>query len=118
MKQILCYDQSDECMLFDEDLVAKPAKSELMTELEKHLEERDYIFMPDSGLKTAVMVDLMSQIRKSPTTKLKNFNKLFDIATNFFMNASVAQIDIIYDSYLKNSIKNAKEFAVVEIVNH
>ena len=36
MKEILCYDHSDECMLFDEDLVAKPAKSELMTELEKH----------------------------------------------------------------------------------
>ena len=74
MKQILCYDQSDECMLFDEDLVAKLAKSELMTELEKHLEERDYIFMPDNGLKTAVMVGLMLQIRKYPTTKLKNFN--------------------------------------------
>ena len=36
MTEILCYDYSDECMLFDEDLVAKPAKSELMTELEKH----------------------------------------------------------------------------------
>ena len=62
MKEILCYDHNDECMLFDEDLVAKPAKSELMTELEKHLEKRDYIFMLDSGLKTAIMVDFMSQI--------------------------------------------------------
>ena len=62
MKEILCYDRSDECMLFNEDLVAKPVKSELMMELEKQLERRHYIFMLDSGLKTAIMVDFMSQI--------------------------------------------------------
>ena len=50
----------------------------------------------------------MSQIRKYPTTKLRNFNELFDIATNVFINASVAQIDIIYDSYLENSIKECE----------
>ena len=72
MKEILCYDHSDECMLFDEDLVAKPAKSELITELEKHLEKRDYIFMLDNEIKTAIIVDFMSQIQKYPTTKLFN----------------------------------------------
>ena len=78
-----------------------------MTELENHLEKRDYIFILDRGLKTAVMVDFMSQIRKYPT-KLRNFNELFDIAINVFTNASVAQIDIIYDSYLENSIKECE----------
>ena len=62
MKEILCYDRSDECIMFNEDLVAKPVKSESITELEKHLEKRHYIFMLDSGLKTAIMVDFMSQI--------------------------------------------------------
>ena len=32
MKEILCYDRSDECIMFNEDLVAKPVKSELMTD--------------------------------------------------------------------------------------
>ena len=50
----------------------------------------------------------MSQIRKYPATKLRNFNELFDIATNVFINASVAQIDIIYDSYLENSTKESE----------
>ena len=99
---------SDDCMLFDEDLVAKPAKSELIMELEKHLEKRDYIFMLDSGLKTAIMVDFMLQIRKYPTAKLWNFNELFDIATNVLINAPVAQIDITYDTYIENSIKECE----------
>ena len=78
-----------------------------MTELEKHLEKTDYIFMPDSGLKTAIMVDFMSQIQKYPTTKLRNFNELFHIATNVFVNVC-CPVDIIYDNYLENSIKECE----------
>ena len=54
------------------------------------------------------MIDFMSQIRKYPTTKLRNFNELFDVVANVFINASVAQIDIIYNSCLENSIKECE----------
>ena len=52
------------------------------------------------------MLDIMAQIRKQPTTKLKCFDDLFAAASNSVPSAE--QIDIIYDSYLEDSIKECE----------
>ena len=51
------------------------------------------------------MLDFMLQIRKQPATKLKCFDDLFVAANSAIIVTSAEQIDIIYDSYLGDSIK-------------
>ena len=109
MKEIVCHDHLRDSLLFDGDLTAKPNKSELIMELENHLQASDYNFIQNSPLRTAAVIDFMSQIRKYPTTKLKTFNDLFTVATHTVMSASnIEQINIIYDSYLEDSIKECE----------
>ena len=51
----------------------------------------------------------MSQVRKYPTKKLANFNELYAATSSGIMNIpDIEQIDIIYDSYLEDSIKECE----------
>ena len=107
--EILSYDHLNENILFVEDLTAKPNKSELVKELEQILEPFDYNFEIQSHYSTPIMLDFMSQVRKYPTKKLGNFNELFAATSSGIMNIpEIEQIDIIYDSYLEDSIKECE----------
>ena len=109
MKEVLYFDHLGDNVLFDDGLTAKPNKSELIKELENHLSSTDYNFTQNSPLRTAAMIDFMSQIRWYPTTKLKTFNDIITVAMTTTMNApTIEQIDIIYDSYLEDSIKECE----------
>ena len=75
-------------------------------------------------MRTATVVDFMSLIRRYPTSKLKTFNDLFNIATYSILHAPcVEEIDIVYDSYLEDSIKECERirrrssFEPLEFVN-
>ena len=87
MKEILFYNHINECMIFDVDLIAIKIKSELMTELEKHLKKGD----DDDCLKTIMIKNngRPTLCQKYPTKEPDNFNIWFqrsilmcDIATN------------------------------------
>ena len=57
----------------------------------------------------AVGVGFMSLIRRYATSKLKTVSDLLSIATYFRLHAPyVKEIDIVYDSYLGDSIKECK----------
>ena len=88
---------------FDDDWTSKANKSVLIKEVEGKLQYSDYNFNNQSDLSTAIMLDIMAQIRKQPTTTLKCFDDIFAAASNSVSSAE--QIDIIYDSYLEDSIK-------------
>ena len=80
-----------------------------MKELEKHLTSSDYNFTSESQLRAAVAVDFMSLIRRCRTSKLKIFNGLFSIATYSILHIPcVEEIDIVYNSYLEDSIKECE----------
>ena len=125
MKEILCLDHLTRNKFFEEDLTAKPnKKSDLLKELEKHLNSSNYNFTAKSPMRTATVVDFMSLIRRYPTSKLKTFNDLFNIATYSILHAPcVEEIDIVYDSYLEDSIKECERirrrssFEPLEFVN-
>ena len=84
----------------------KANKSVLIKEVEGKLQYSDYNFNNLSDLSTAIMLDIMAQIRKQPTTKLKCLDDLFAAAS--YSVPSAEQIDIIYDSYLEDSIKECE----------
>ena len=109
LKEILCYDHLNTNILFEEDLTAKPNKSELIKQLEKRLNTDDFSFSAESHLRTATVVDFMSIIRRYPTSKLKTFSDLFKISTFSILNEkNVEEIDFVYDSYLEDSIKECE----------
>ena len=55
------------------------------------------------------LCQILLQIRKQPPTKLKCFADLFAAANNIAIKVpSTEQIDIIYDSYLEDSIKECE----------
>ena len=125
MKEILCFDHLTSNKFFEEDLTAKRnKKSDLVKELEKHLNSSDCNFTAESPMRTATVVDFMSLIRRYPTSKLKTFNDLFNIATYSILHAPcVEEIDIVYDGYLEDSIKECERirrrssFEPLEFVN-
>ena len=105
----MCFDDRINNKLFEEDLTVKPGKkSDLVEELEKRLTSSDYNFTSESQLRTAVVVDFMSQIRRYPTSKLKTFNDLFSIATYSILHAPCVKEIVVYDSYLEDSIKECE----------
>ena len=76
-----------------------------MKELDKHLTSSNDNFTLESQLRTAVVVYFMWLIQRYPTSKLKIFN----IATYSILHAPcVKETDIVYDSYLEDSIKECE----------
>ena len=109
MKEILSFDHLTSNLLFEEDLTAKQNKSDLVKQLEKQLTASDTTFTAESKLRTAIVVDFMSLIRRYPVSKLKTFDDLFRTATYSVLHAPCTEeIDIVYDSYLDDSIKECE----------
>ena len=86
-EELLLHNNLDESTLVDD-----------VKAVEGKLQSSDYNFNNQSDLSTVIMLDIMAQIRKQPTTKLKCFDDLFAAGSN--SAPSPEQIDIIYDSYL------------------
>ena len=109
MKEILSFDHLTSNLFFEEDLTAKRNKSDLVKQLEKQLAASDTSFTAESKLRTAIIVDFMSLIRRYPVSKLKTFDDLFRTATYSLLHAPCTEeIDIVYDSYLEHSIKECE----------
>ena len=68
IRSILTFDFGCFSFPFDRNLTFKPEKHLFVTEIEKYLMEDDYDFSKSSHLKTALMVDLMSNVTKIDTT--------------------------------------------------
>ena len=96
-----------------------------MKKQEKRLTLSEYNFTLESHLRTAVVVDFMSFIRRYPTLKtLKTFNDLFSISSYTILHTPcVEDIDIVYGSYLEDSIKECERicwcssYELLEFIN-
>ena len=109
MKEILSFDHLTSNLLFEEDLTAKPNKSDLVKQLEKQLTASDTSFTAESKLRTAIVVDFMSLIWQYPVSKLKTFDDLFRTATYSVLHAPCTEeIDLVVDSFLEDSIKECE----------
>ena len=121
-KELLQYDHLDS-PLFDNKGLARHKKHEIMTQLESVLKEEDYCYNKQSNLRTVVVVDFMSLVRKVPFKNFRNFNDAFLAMWNMIVTATDARRDeIIYDRYFENSIKKSKrlhrsDVQPVEVIN-
>ena len=77
IKIILTFDLGCSSFLFNGNVTFKPEKHLLVTEIEKYLIEDDYDFSKSSQLKTALIVDFISNVRKIDTTICQIFNDIF-----------------------------------------
>ena len=108
IREILQYDLIEDCPLFDEVGLARHKKHEILKPIENHLLENDYKFERKSDLKTAVMVDFMSLVRKVPFKIYKNIKEALEATWSMIMSSSNAdRVDIVYNSYIQNSIKES-----------
>ena len=89
----------------------KPEKHLLVTEIEKYLIEDDYDFSKSGQFKTALIIDFVSNPRKIDTTQCQIFKdilaKLWSISI-IYNSCTFQRLDIIYDSYIEQSIKFSK----------
>ena len=114
-KELLQYDLLD-CSLFDETGLARHRKHELMTQIEGDLTDDDYSCQKISQLKTVLVVDFMSVIRKIPFKSFKNVREVFQTVWNLMENSCNAKrIEVIYDSYLERSIKESERLHRCEV---
>ena len=106
INNILTFDLGRSSFLFERNLTFKPEKHLLVTEIEKYLMEDDYEFSKNSHLKTALIVDFMSNVRKINTTQCQIFKGILEKLWSIIYNSCTFQrLDIIYDSYIEQSIK-------------
>lgn len=110
LKDILTYDLLPTNKLFENNQTTKPDKHTLILELEKSLSSDDYDFQRTSeSMKTAVIVDFMSQVRMQKLSPEKTFG---DIITAVVQNStkvcSVHELHIIFDSYIEQSVKEGE----------
>ena len=108
LREILQYDLTRDCHLFDEVGLARHKKHEILKPLESDLQEEDYKLNRNNDLKTAVVADFMSMIRKVPFHFHKNINKALESTSAILSPGIINQIHDVYDSYLQNSIKESE----------
>ena len=77
-KEILMYKHLIENTIFDGQSTSKPDKATLITELEKRLNKEEYSFKKESPLKSVIIVDFMSQVRKVPLGDKNSFRDTSD----------------------------------------
>ena len=106
MTELLDFDLTAQNPLFDGDFTTKPAKHLLIAELEKNLVGVSYVFENDGIAETGLVIDFMSLIRKMNISKMHIFKNAFEAAWKSIKNVcSFSQLDVIYDSYIENSVK-------------
>jgi hypothetical protein len=94
-----------------------------MIQLENLLDPMDYELDKTEDQRAAVIVDFMSLIRKIRFEKFSKIREGLECAWSHIITASNAnRVDIVYDSYLENSVKEAERMRrysnePIEIVN-
>ena len=90
----------------------KSPKSELARELKNLLEMPCPVEIPDSDLKSVIVIDFMAYARKVPTKKmmLTTYKDYFKALWRTFSSLSkdCFRIDIVFDVYLRHSIKQGE----------
>ena len=90
----------------------KSPKPELARELNNLLENSCPVDVPDSDLKSVVVVDFMAYARKIPTKKtmLATCEDFFKALWRTFsiLSKGCSQLDIVFDVYLRHSIKQGE----------
>ena len=82
MVYILNHDLLDRSPLFEDGTVPRCTKldTQLVKELEKHIETNKSDFQPDSSLETDVIFDLLSKIRQYPNlSTVGNFGRAIQV---------------------------------------
>ena len=116
-REVFQFDHIEDKMLFDGETASKPRKSELVTELEKYLCKSDFTFSSKSNMKSSVVVDFMSQVRKIKLTQLKVFEDMFqEVFDQAYGVCNMEQMDIVYDSYVETSLKELESIRCALLV--
>lgn len=80
-----------------------------MEPLESDLQEENYKLNRNDDLKTAVIVDFMSMVRKVPFYLHRYINETLESTWAIILSPGVInQINVVYDSYLQNSVKESE----------
>lgn len=84
-------------------------KHKLIQELEKKLATEDFQFEKVSSVKTAVVVDYMSQLRMVKISSMQNFGEVVQIVLQIpkFV-CTLQELHIVFDSYLELSVKECE----------
>ena len=121
--------------LTKDEFLRKPQKSELTKEIEKNMQTPPPAAIPQDDEATAIMIDFMAYARKVAVKKLNlmTFGDLVKKLWNTFIYLSrdCNRIDIIFDLYLQQSIKQCERdrrskhdainiwlIILVELINH
>ena len=106
---LLNYDVVPSPVLFDyEGLITKPAKSQLVKELEVHLKPEDYSYSHCSN--ASFIMDVMANIRKVTLTKLSRFSDLLASFVSFSdAYRRFGRCDYVFDMYSdESSVKDSE----------
>ena len=111
ISDLLCYELTSTSFFLTQDdgYLRKSEKSELTREIEKRLETPPSLDVPKGKMPSMVAVDFMAYARKIPVAKLKL--KTFDEfvmhlwQTFCFLSRNCSRMDIIFDLYLDQNIK-------------
>ena len=112
ISDLLCYELTSTSFFLTQDdgYLRKSEKSELTTEIEKKLETPPSLDVPKgNNMPSMVAIDFMAYARKIPVAKLKlkTFGEfLVHLWQTFcFLSRNCSRMDIIFDLYLDQSIK-------------
>ena len=99
IKNILTFDLGCSSFLFDGNLTFKPEKRLFVTGIEKYLMEDNYDFSKSCQLKTALIVDFMSNVRKINAIQCQIFKDILaKLWSTIYNSCTFQRLDIIYDS--------------------
>ena len=109
LSEIVQYDKTRGCPLFDDVGIARHKKHEILKSLENDLQEKDYKLNRNDDLTTAVVVDFMSLIRKVPLQVHTNINEALELTWAMIISLGDRnQTHVVYNSYLQNLIKESE----------
>ena len=112
LREVLTHDILPNSILFDgEFTTSTPYKSKLVTQLEKDFPQNTVQMLPESDLKTVVLLDFMSKVRQFP--KLISSTNVGTVVKKV-VNAGIKSapspeiVHVILDSYKDESVKEGE----------
>ena len=107
MSEKLEYDLISKSSVFDNDYTSKPDKYVLVKKIEEKIVTEEVVIPTEDN--NALIVDFMSLIHRIPVGTLTTFLDLFNAAWKHLCNVcNFNRTDIVYDSYVNNSLKECK----------
>ena len=97
-ENLLKYDVVPSPLLFDEGIMIKPTKSQLVQELEVHLKPEDYSYRHSNN--AAFIIDVMASVRR---VNISNLYKFDDLLVTFVSSSEAyrrfGRCDYVFDMY-------------------